>query len=593
MITLADISRRLDTVRRKERSVILVTGLARTILSVVAAALAYFLLDWLFEMPYAGRIVTLLMAFGAIGCVFFQHVLKPLRRIADDDEIALRVEARNPDLRGRLISTVQLSRSQARGEYAGSPDLLRALESDTLAAAQPLDFLRIISKQTMRKIFALAGAALLIQIVCVVRFPDYFEALALRLVHPRYQYPTKTRIEEVLPPSTYVAYGDPVHVTVRIDATSVVPEENGLLTFRLDDGTETPVELVPSPDDPTLFEGKLAKALGNMKVVAEVGDARSMPMDIEVRQRPEVREGSIRYIYPAYTGRKTSEPQKFGGLKALVGSSAEITITASKTLKSAQILRADGQKLALVQAGDDKREWKLPKPFLIDRSTNFSVEMVDEDGLANPRPAVVYPVDAQADEAPSVKLRWPSRDTIVTAKARKEILFDVSDDFGVRTVWLLYKVTKKGQAEESAKAKRKELTGLIDEKRPKSGGAETLPCQITWALEQESLNVEDQIVFWLEADDDCATNDVLAAPAAPADAEVEGTGTGEPKAEAKGEIAYPRSTDVRFTVVSEETYREERLENISEFIEQTRGLREQQENVKRRVLKILEESDKK
>ena len=142
MLTLADLQQRIAAVRRKERGVVLLAGLCRSAVALVCAVLAYFLVDWIFDLPYAARLVFAAIAVGAFFYVVYKHLIRELRRIEDDDEIALRVEGRNPDLRGRLISTLQLTRAGHAGAYIGSPELIAALEAETTRMSEPLDFFR-------------------------------------------------------------------------------------------------------------------------------------------------------------------------------------------------------------------------------------------------------------------------------------------------------------------------------------------------------------------------------------------------------------------------------------------------------------------
>src|SRR5437773_1021695 len=111
MSTLADLRYRIANVRQKERNVVIMAGAFRLILALVGVVIAYFLIDWIFDLPYAARLIFTAAGFGALGYVVYKYLICELRRIVDEDDVALRVEARNPDLRGRLISTLQLSRA--------------------------------------------------------------------------------------------------------------------------------------------------------------------------------------------------------------------------------------------------------------------------------------------------------------------------------------------------------------------------------------------------------------------------------------------------------------------------------------------------
>ncbi|MBE7465845.1 MAG: hypothetical protein HS116_20415 [Planctomycetes bacterium] len=573
MLSLTDLQRRLEVVRQRERNVALVTGVSRSIAVLLGGVLSYLLLDWLFEPPLWARWLAVLGILAYVGYTVRRYLILELRKIHDDDEIALRIEARNPELRGRLISTVQLARASKRGEYAGSAELLEALENDTLESAAPLDFLKIIDKDLMVKFSAAAVAIVLIKLACLIQFPGYFEAMAERLVDPDKQFPTKVRIKELQAPAN-VARGDSVAVLVLLEETSQEPTEPGTLVFQsILDGTETPVELVAQ--GPRQYAGALAKALDSVRVMAKLGDGKSQWQEVKVMARPEVAEGLVRYRFPAYTKEADPPPDRFGGLSALQGSTAEIEIVSTKPLAQAQIKRMDEKVLALVQTDTEGKAWKLPEPFAIDKSTSYFVELLDRDGLRNSQPPVVYPVNAKPDMPPMLKLLRPTRDRTVTPRTKLDVAFDLRDDYGLRTVWLVYQHQREGETEGTGTTKRYELP-LPDNLK----GSRSIPnLPFSWDLDALGLKVGDQIVFWLEGDDECAANDF------PPEKRVEREGAQEPAAQ---EAEYPHSGNVKLTVISTDEKNAELHAEVARILEVVRTLNDQQSGIKEELMKLIE-----
>src|SRR6185295_17380002 len=130
MATLTDITDRLARVRSKERGFIAIQGICRVLMALVAVIIGYFFLDWLTDLPFGARLLVAAAGLAIVAYVAYRYLYLELRKIQDDDEMALRVESRNPDLRGRLISTLQLVRTQHAGAYAGSEELVAALENE-------------------------------------------------------------------------------------------------------------------------------------------------------------------------------------------------------------------------------------------------------------------------------------------------------------------------------------------------------------------------------------------------------------------------------------------------------------------------------
>src|SRR4051794_36490859 len=108
------IIRRLRQLRRRERFVRLVWGVARLAAVAALVLLGACLVDWLVDRfqdtPHSVRVLLLVLtsltALAGSLCWVFIPVLKRM----PIDDLALRVEEKHPTFRDRLISAVQLNR---------------------------------------------------------------------------------------------------------------------------------------------------------------------------------------------------------------------------------------------------------------------------------------------------------------------------------------------------------------------------------------------------------------------------------------------------------------------------------------------------
>src|SRR5581483_2776578 len=89
-------------------------------------------------------------------------------------------------------------------------------------------------------------------------------------------------------------------------------------------------------------------------------------------------------------------PQKFGPITVLMGSTADITLTSTKALKTASIDRSDGKSFPLEKRDAEAKVWVLPR-LPIDSSGTFHVTLTDTDNLKNGEPTVEYPIEAKPD----------------------------------------------------------------------------------------------------------------------------------------------------------------------------------------------------
>lgn len=586
MSTLADLRYRIAAVRQKERNVVILAGVFRLILALVGVIIAYFLIDWIFDLPYAARLFVTAAGLGVLGYVIYKYLVCELRRIVDEDDVALRVEARNPDLRGRLISTLQLSRASEKGEFVGSQELIAALEDETGQMSRPLDFSKIINRELFIRLAIAAVVVLLIKTALLIRFPSYFAALGSRLINPDAQFPTRTHIKNVKIPS-YVARGDDIAVEVTVDEGG--PEVSaGTVQFQTPGKSSMTVELTPA--ERLKFAGTLAKAMEDVDAVVMLGDAKSLPKHIKVLPRPEidVEKSSVQYTLPKYAKQAGDPPpEKLNTISALTGSTADIKIASTKALRTITMDRSDGKSFALTKLDAEGKLWGFSQ-YQIEKSATFHVSMVDTDELKNSEPAVEYSVEAKPDYPPIIKLDKPTKDTTVTANAKPVLVFSAHDDYCVRTVWLLYRINSLktgGDVQEYSKGKleRVELTNFKPQKNSD---------KVKWTWENFSalnLKKDDQVIFWMEADDDCEANDWVK-PGASATVE---EGDPKPETRADGMIrSFPKTTDIKFTVITKEQKTAELQATAEAIYKELEGQKLNQEEIKKRIREALEQMEK-
>ncbi|MCY3021208.1 MAG: hypothetical protein NTW87_19515, partial [Planctomycetota bacterium] len=325
------------------------------------------------------------------------------------------------------------------------------------------------------------------------------------------------------------------------------------------------------------------------------GDARSEPLRIRVLARPEVdvtaSSDCIAYTLPAYTGQREPLVDRFGGLSALIGSTARVRFRPTKPLASARLERSDGRSFLLekkveagppvtgkdgvVAEGPAVEWWELPS-LPLEKNASFHMSLTDVDGLRNSEPPVEYPIEARPDLPPTIKLVKPTRDLTVTPQARVNVSFVARDDWAVRTVWLVYRVQTEGQGEGGA-VKRLERA-VPHERNPP-------PISFTWDIAALNAKVGDQIVFWLEADDDCTTNNFLPAIRGRKGADV----APAPVETAEKQEVFPRSSDIKLSVVSREEKLMELQAEVERLYQQLMHAKENQEELKAKVLLLLEE----
>jgi hypothetical protein len=513
---------RIDRVRRRERVVSITAGAAKTILAGVGLLAAFFLLDWLIlsravESAGADRFargVLTLAVLGTFGYSFWLNVWREIARTLDDDEIALRVEGRHPELHGRLISTIQLTREMGRDAYVGSEELLLALEEDTVSFTKSLDFFDIVNIETLKRAGAAALGLLVLSIALGVWRADYASVLIRRMFLAKATYPTATRILAVTEGGV-VPRGESYPVEVELDAEGVVPEKVTVLVRSEDGGATSGVELektdrAGSSGGP-VFGGRIESVLENSEFTVRANDARwGAWEELRVLRRPAIKGLELAYDYPDYCG-ALDEVRHAGDIQALVGTKVRITAHLSKPATSARLglrLRQEIREPVDIKLSPDGLT--ATADLVVREDGYYKILLRDSQGLDNSNP-VEYVIDALRDRKPKVRIVFPARDKTVTRFAAWPVRFEARDDYGIARGWLRYRVEEpmdtgesrgEEKPEELPPAKSLRLGGLVSAKGQKRIQAESVFKLDRVTLEKgRELEVGMRLVYWIEVED--------------------------------------------------------------------------------------------
>ncbi|MGH7143930.1 MAG: hypothetical protein ACREJ2_07295 [Planctomycetota bacterium] len=200
---LFELRRRLQGVRRKERLVTWVAGLSRLCLWVLLLLALFFVVDiWIVSSidwvgAYIVRSILTAVVLALMAWRAYVFLAKPLQRTLDDDLMALHVENAHPELRHRLISTLQLTEATDEARPVGSMELVEALQEDTITFTRAIEFPQVVKfKPAWNWLWkALTGLALAVGLCCL--FPAHAQAFFKRLIFLPDQYPTRIHLGQV------------------------------------------------------------------------------------------------------------------------------------------------------------------------------------------------------------------------------------------------------------------------------------------------------------------------------------------------------------------------------------------------------------
>lgn len=337
----------IGRLRRRERLLRFAWGAARWLALVVTLLLLAGLTDWLLdhqeETPWAVRVALFAAQVVAAAGAAFVFVLRPLFRRLPDDDLALAVEDRHPDLEHRLISALQFNRPGA--DTAGmSPELIAKVTREAEERAGGMDFAAIADHRRLGKSAAVAVPVLLVAALPFLLWPEVAPVLLAR----------QFLGDEELPRSVYLASDTPEvwpsgeKVTLRFRATGkgVDPSLRGEVRVEPDGGPRDryPLTFAGAGDDgAAYFTTEVPPSSADFTYRARMADGRTRsPGRVRFVPRPVVTEQYAAVQLPEFVGLKPDggryeQPQPRGDLVAIFGSSARVAVKVQKPVRTGAV----------------------------------------------------------------------------------------------------------------------------------------------------------------------------------------------------------------------------------------------------------------
>ncbi len=552
---------RLDDVRSRLRRVHLLAGAAQCLLALIGLLAAFFILDWMVLSRIIGggagdqvaRGLLLLTMVGMFALVVVRTIVAELRTQRSDDQIAMRVERSHPELRGRLISTVQLTRMAGDHGTMVSEEMIEALEEETVGFTEAIDFGSIINRRLLKRVGIAALALLLLSVGLGWWRRDFTGALLARMALTRTAYPTAASIIAVSHGGV-VGKGEPFAIELELDPTRKVPDE-ATAAIRPVGGKNSDLQLkrvLDAPDGRVLFRGSVAQALEDFDFRPAALDARWPTWEhVRVNQRPTVKALSVTSTFPAYLAR-APETSAIGDLRVPVGTVVKIHAILTKAVTEATLSRRTPVRKDLAKedasrdeaaakdeatpndskdnSKDNKEGAKDPGPreqestspmeldatrtaadatLSIDANGSYAIRLRDADGFENASP-ISYTITAIPDRVPTVTIQYPAQDKSAAKYAQWPIRFSARDDHSISKGWLKYVIADPdavGAGQEAAlalatssttaeaAAKSIELEGLAQP------GETQIARQVLFDLSRLNLVEGQRVTYWIDVSD--------------------------------------------------------------------------------------------
>ena len=448
------IASRLAQLRRRLTTWVLVKGVGRWLLLVLAVLAFDILLDRMFKMDFAQRAIMLVVMGLLVIGLFFWRVIKPLSNRISDDALLHEIESKYPQLKENLITGAQLARLDDLEAKGVSKELADVTIDRSLELAEEMDFSETINQKKFAKNCGLLGlGAVLLALLAVGVLQTQFlstwfnrNILLGSAQWPQATYLNVVGVEDgvlVLPRGA--DHRLMVHVTeesrVRdVEVSVEIDNANGQAIHQMKqtgklDGREH------------LFV--MHNVSSEMKFRVSGGDDVSEPISVRLVEPPAIMSLDMWAVLPEYTRMPNLKLEGPGPHSVVAGSRIEGKAIVNKALGQFSVAQ-DQTVYSLTQADKDLHyQLQIPKAGEVLVGGQYEFQLVDDTGLAAIRP-IKFALSIKEDASPKVLASLLGISGLAVNRARLPVSYNVKDEFGLSTIDFETNWKNSDSAEENA-----------------------------------------------------------------------------------------------------------------------------------------------
>ncbi|HSJ65743.1 MAG TPA: DUF4175 family protein [Gemmatimonadaceae bacterium] len=427
-----DLQSVIRAVRRRWRLRVALHGAAIAVAIVLALLIAGALGVERFRYDPAAIIAARVLVALALVIAVAWLLAWPLMRRLPDDQVALYLEEHEPSLEMAVLSAVE---QRAGRVDAGARDsgLAAQLEKSARDRSRAVEGGARVERTPIQRAGVTLGVAVLIGAILLGAGPEWLRRGTVVLLTPwRSAEAAMPFSIGVQPGNATIAKGGDQEIAAQLRGflTSDV-------TLAVRRGLEGSWERIPmdAAADSATFGVRLFDLTEATTYYIEANGVRSGVFRIDVVALPYVDRIDLEYRFPTYTGRAPEHVEGGGDIAALRGTTVRLTATPTMPSAEGRII-VDGRDTLPIAPGDSAA---LAGDIVVRDPGTYRLELRAADGRWVTA-SLDYTIDVLEDEAPTVRVTRPGRDEQVTSIEEVFIEAESNDDYGVRTMELVYTV---------------------------------------------------------------------------------------------------------------------------------------------------------
>ena len=436
--------------RRAVQRYFLVDGIKNILLALLVLIIVDFALDKTFRMDWSQRLIMLILSLTVIGYVVYRKLLAPLFSRLSDDALMIELEKAEGGMNEVLISALELSRMDISNNENVSAQMLENSVKEGVDAASKVNIISAFRRKKMRaNMFVLASIFLCYLIGGISASRD--QGLDI-------WYKRNVLLSNIPWPSNYalelsgykdgkirVPRGEEWSLLVSVQKGYKELPSSVVLEYKYERGSRKNSEsMVPNAlgDE---FRSSIVDVSDPLKIRVRSKEYDTEWIDLELVDRPKIKNFSILASYPEYTGlNEQILSSDEGPYSVLNGTSIKLTGEVNKSLRKASVT-VSGNKYPLKIEGKTFTG-SLPKEQVISGVYEVDVEDLEEMGVSEGgdlmglglREKATFKIRIQNDRKPKVVASVQGVSGLIVPQARIPYVGKIEDDYAVEEVVIRY-----------------------------------------------------------------------------------------------------------------------------------------------------------
>ncbi|MFY0688318.1 MAG: hypothetical protein JXQ90_14185 [Cyclobacteriaceae bacterium] len=386
--------------------------------------LIFTVVEYSFRLGTTGRTVIFYLLLSVMIYGFFEFIGKHLaaifgwRQSMTDDKAALDIGNYFPDIKDKLLNTLQLQRSDG-----SEHQLIRASIDQRIVTLSPFSFASAIDLRK-NKSFLIYFSLILVVVLIVPFFsPGIYSETTSRIVNHRTEFVPQAPFRFVFNDNLNTAFkGEDVKLDVLLEGSAIPAQAHIVIN-----GRRAPL----TKKSATHFYYEVPNIQSALAFHFEAGGYSSPLINMNVVARPEMRAFNIRLAYPSYTGLEPTTLNNTGNLNFPEGTRVQWMFSTYEAEAANIILFSDST--VLNSDVTDNQVFKINSR--LDESTDYEVELINS--FSKNADKMRYHIEVDKDDYPEIDASF-FPDTILY-----EYLIvsgNIQDDYGFNNLQLMYEV---------------------------------------------------------------------------------------------------------------------------------------------------------